>query len=198
MNRPATVVLLLSLGGALGFALPLIAPDVGVQQSIEWLGNPRPIERFHLEGTAGAFDNDSLEGRWTFVVFGFLRCPDICPTSLLQMAALADSLSEQSLDEQMGFVFVSVDPGRDSVSDLEQYVPHFHSSILGVTGQEEQLAQFAGDLGIQFEVSPGEEMYSVAHSVTFSIVDPEGVFRGRFRPGFDLSHLVENFLSKLN
>jgi len=197
MNRSATVFLLLSLGVALGIVLPLVTPETDVQQTIEWLDNPRGLESFSLETEAGAFNNQSLMGRWTIVVFGFLHCPDICPTSMLQMATLADRLAEEPIDEQVAFAFVSVDPRRDSVEEISEYAEYFHSSIRGVTGREDQLAQFAGDLGIQFEVSPDEANYMVAHSITFSIIDPEGIFRGRFRPGEDVPNLVRNFVSKL-
>lgn len=197
VNRSAIVFLLLNLGVALGITLAFVTPEPHEQQTIEWLDNPRSLVSFSLESEAGEFNNRSLMGRWTIVLFGFLHCPDICPTSLSQLATLSAILAEKSIDKKVAFVFVSVDPGRDSLVEVGQYVRHFDSSILGVTGSEEQLSQFAKDLGIQFKVSPDDEDYTVAHSITFSIIDPEGVFRGRFRLGFDVSNLVKDFVSKI-
>ncbi len=197
MNKSVAVVFFLSLGIALGIALAFFTPEPDTQQPIEWLENPRDLGHFNLETEAGEFNKQSLMGHWTIVVFGFLHCPDICPTSLSQLAALADSLAEKSIDEEVTFVFVSVDPMRDSLSDVGQYARYFNASILGVTGREEQLSQLAGDLGIRFKASPDNEDYTVAHSTTFSIIDPEGVFRGRFSPGFDVPSLVQNFASEL-
>jgi protein SCO1/2 len=198
VNRSAVVVLFLSLGVTLGITLAFVTPEPDAQQTIEWLDSPRSLAGFSLETEAGEFDNQSLMGHWTIVLFGFLHCPDICPTSLSQLAKLVGSLAEKPIDKEMAYVFVSVDPGRDSVTEIGQYVRHFDSSIRGVTGREEQLTKFAGGLGIQFKVSADNDDYTVAHSITFSIIDPEGVFRGRFRSGFDVPNLVRNFESKFD
>mgnify|MGYP000146652258 CR=1 FL=1 len=198
MNRSVVFLLLLSLGASLGATLSHVATKNEAQQAIEWLDTPRSMEIFSLQTEAGVFNNHSLEGRWTLVVFGFLHCPEICPTSLSQLATLADSLAVENLDTEVSFVFVTVDPERDSLTDVSQYVRHFHSSIRGVSGEAQQLSQLAQGLGIQFMVSPDENSYSVSHSVTFSIIDAEGVFRGRFRPGFDVPNLVKNLTSKFN
>ncbi len=203
MSRPIVVFLLLSLSVAFGITLAFVTPNqfqqkTIEQQTIEWLDKPRRLVSFSLESEAGEFNNQSLMGHWTIVLFGFLHCPDICPTSLSQLATLAASLSEKTIDKNVSYVFVSVDPGRDSVVEVGQYVRYFDSSILGVTGSEEQLTQFSRSLGIRFKVSPGNEDYTVAHSIKFSIIDPEGVFHGRFNPGFDVSSLISSFLPKLN
>jgi len=197
VNRSVVVFLFLSLGVALGLTLALVAPEPDAQQTIEWLDNPRSLASFSLETQAGEFDNRSLAGHWTIVLFGFLNCPDICPTSLSQLATLAARLAETSIDQDVAFVFVSVDPGRDSVAEVSRYVQHFDASFRGVTGSQEQLAQFASDLGIQFKVIPDDDDYAVAHSITYSIIDPDGVFRGRFRPGFKLPDLASSLTSKV-
>ncbi len=181
----------------LGLALVATAPEPDEQPGIEWLENPRSLESFRLESVVGEFSNQSLAGRWTIVLFGFLRCPDVCPTSLSELAGLAERLVEEPVGQDFAFVFVSVDPERDSVAELGQYVRHFNSAILGVTGKPGPLAQLADDLGIHFKVTTEDGDYSVAHSVTFSIIDPAGVFRGRFRPGFEVSKLIRNFVAEL-
>jgi protein SCO1/2 len=197
VNKLAAVLLLLSLGLGLGITLAFVIPEPLERQTIEWLDNPRNMENFSLETEAGKFNKQSLMGHWTIVLFGFLSCPDICPTSLAQLATLASNLAEQSFGKKVAFVFVSVDPGRDSVVEIGRYVRHFDSTILGVTGKEKQLTQFAKSLGVRFKVSPNGESYTVAHSITLSIIDPDGVFRGRFSPEFDAPSLLSNFTTKL-
>jgi len=198
VNRSAVVFLFLSLGVVLGLTLALLSPKPEEQQAIEWLDNPRSLANFSLESEAGVYNKQSLNGRWTIVLFGYLNCPDICPTSLSRLAALAASLAKKTIDKKVDFVFVSVDPRRDSVAEVSLYVQYFYSSIRAVTGTEEQLTLLASGLGIQFKVSPSSDNYSVAHSISFSIIDPDGVFRGRFSPVFDLPALVTNFLAKLS
>ncbi len=197
MSRPVVVGLLLSLGAILGTTLIFIAPETDEQQTIEWLENPRSLRNFSLETETGEFNNQSLKGQWTIVSFGFLHCPDICPTSLSQLGTLAKNLAEMSLEQEVSFVFVSVDPGRDSLAEISRYVRHFHSSIFGATGKEEQLTKLTSDLGVQFMASPDTDDYAVSHSITISIIDPKGIFRGRFRPGFDAANLVKNLTLKL-
>ena len=114
-----------------------------------------------------------------------------------QLSALSTRLEEVNLENDMAYVFVSVDPSRDSIGEIGNYVRHFSPSFLGATGTAEQLKGLARDLGVQFKVTPGSDEYAVAHSVTFSIIDPEGTFRGRFRPGFNVANFVHDFTSKL-
>ncbi len=192
VNRAVVVLLLLSLGVSLGLTLALTSPEPQAPHTIEWLDDPRNLGSFSLETKTGAFDNQSLVGHWTIVLFGFLHCPDICPTSLSQLAELADKLAEQASNKEVAYVFVSVDPERDSVTEVNRYVKHFNPSIRGVTGNVAQLTRFTRDLGIRFKVSPDSDDYAVAHSITFSVIDPEGVLRGRFRPGFDVPDLARN------
>jgi len=197
VNKPLIVGLFLSVGLGLGVAAALITPNPKANQAIEWLDNPRNLAAFNLTNETGAFDSHSLLGRWTIVQFGFLNCPDICPTSLAQLATFASAMNKRSSDEEITYIFVSVDPNRDSVEQVSEYVRRFSPSIEGVTGSPEQLAQFAGDLGIQFKVSADPEDYAVAHSITYSIIDPDGVLRGRFRPGFNITDLVSSFVAHL-
>ncbi|NAX45393.1 hypothetical protein CAG70_00010 [Photobacterium halotolerans] len=202
MNSTKRVFLLLSLSIALGATLAIVALKLNAQQpktqqAIEWLDNPRSLASFSLESEAGEFTNQSLMGHWTIVLFGFLHCPDICPTSLAQLSRLSAALTENSGKHDVTFVFVSVDPGRDSVAELSQYLQYFDTSILGVTGNEVQLKRFANSLGVRFEVSANKEDYSVAHSIKFSIIDPAGLFRGRFSPEFDTSGLARDLIANL-
>lgn len=197
MSRLSKVLYLLGLGVILGGALSLFVPQPVSQDPIEWLETPRKLGNFSLKTETGKFDNQALKGSWHIISFGFLNCVDICPTNLAQLAALAEGAAEQSVAHDIEFVFVSVDPGRDALAAVTQYVQHFSPAITGVTGAEDQLVLFTRGLGIRFSVSREQDDYSVAHSTTFSIIDPEGVFRGRFRPGSNVPQLLVNLTTKL-
>ncbi|XOV84188.1 MAG: SCO family protein [bacterium] len=197
MSKLFTVVALLTLGITLGTALAALSPAPTSSRPIEWLDSPRALGPFSLQADGGRLDNQTLKGRWHIVAFGFLNCVDVCPTNLAQLAELAEGLAQQSGDHNISFVFVSVDPGRDTVTAITQYVQHFSPAIRGATGTADQLVQFTTDLGIQLRVATEPDEYSVAHSSTFSIIDPEGVFRGRFRPGVDAAQLLRNLTTRL-
>lgn len=197
MGRSGALVgLFLSIGVVLGVGLAVGAPQPAGLQRIEWLENPRGLRDFSLATGSGQLDNQALRGRWSIVLFGFLNCPDVCPTSLAQLATLADRLA-QPVGDQARYLFVSVDPRRDSPQQVAEYVAHFHPSIAGVTGTDQQLTRFATDLGVRFKVTADPNDYRVAHSITYSIIDPRGVFRGRFRPGFDPTTLAGQLADRL-
>ncbi len=197
MSKSIAVALLLVTGLLLGVAAALIAPKPEAKQTIEWLDNPRSLADFSLVSETGDFGSQSLLGHWTILLFGFLHCPDICPTSLSELATVASRLAEIPIDEEVGYVFVSVDPGRDTPNQIGHYVRSFSPSIKGVTGTDEQLQILASNLGIQFKVSTDADNYSVSHSITYSIIDPNGNLRARFRPGVSVAELVENLVPHL-
>ncbi len=197
MRKAIVVAVFLSLGIALGVVLALNAPTPPKQPAIEWLDTPRSLRSFSLESTTGAFDNQALTRRWTIVQFGFLNCPDLCPTGLAQLATLAKRAAAKPLAQEVAYVFVSVDPARDSLEDVNRYAGHFDPAIRGVTGSEAALMHFAEDLGVRVEVSNRGGDYVVAHSVTFAIIDSQGAFRGRFHPGFDVASLLSSLERRL-
>lgn len=197
MRKSIVFASLLGCGVILGLTLALTAPEPDERQSIEWLENPRSLPTFSLHLAGQDFDNAALSGRWTIVSFGFLQCADICPTNLSQLAALEDGLKKQSIDHKVDFVFVSVDPRRDSVAAVGEYARYFSPSFQGVTGTDAQLLRFSDALGIQYNVSVDRDNYSVAHSTTFSVIDADGLLRGRFRPGFDVTDAVKNLARAL-
>ncbi len=182
---------------SLGLAAAFLAPDPGHRQVIEWLEEPRAVNEFRLESSGNLFDNSSLQGRWTIISFGFLNCPDICPTSLSQIAAVSGRISPYS---SVAFVFVSVDPGRDSASAVNRYARQFDATFNGVTGNEAELSRLADSLGIQFKVAPDPDAsrYTVAHSITYSVINPAGELQGRFRPGFDADSFVLEFSKQVS
>jgi len=193
MRKAITVALLSGLGVATGIIAALVAGKPDSPHSIEWLNTPRSLANFSLQTEAGVLNNQSLHGRWTIVLFGFLHCADICPTGLIQMANLADKLAESPGAAEVAFVFFSVDPGRDNVADISRFVSYFNPSFIGATGSEAQLAGFAASLTIRFNLVRDTQQYSVAHSTAFSIIDPDGNFSGRFRPGFDVISVARDF-----
>jgi len=190
MSKPVIAASLLSLALALGAALAFFAPRPIESQALEWLESPRKVPGFRLESEHGAFANSALSGRWSIVLFGFLHCADICPAGLGQMARLAGRLPDRVGESAITFVFVSVDPARDALADIGRFVRHFDAEFLGVTGREEQLVNFTSALGVRFRVSAGPDDYRVAHSTGFSIIDPAGNFRGRFRAEADMRRVA--------
>lgn len=197
MPKLVVATLLVVSGVLLGISMVALSPEPAGARPIEWLDTPRSLESFSLSSVHGQFDQQSLADRWTVVLIGFLHCPDICPTSMSQLATLVDALDAEPIGQQVQYLFVSVDPGRDSVLQLDQYTRAFRPEILGVTGTEEQLVRFTRGLGVRAEVAADAQDYEVSHSIMFSIIDANGRLSGRFGPGFDAVDLVSSFEARI-
>lgn len=143
----------------------------------------RALPEFALVDHAGQpFGPERLQGRWTFLFFGFVNCPDVCPLTLATLAAVRKSLADLPESQWPAVVLVSVDPARDTPAVLARYVGHFDPSFTGVTGSPEAIAALTGDLGVAVMVGPpdADGNYTVDHTAALFLVDPEGRFAGLF------------------
>ena len=171
----------------------MLLPD----QVITLFPEPKPLTAFALTDHKNrVFDLASLKGKWSFLFFGFTHCPDVCPTTLAVLARARDSIARNTAGaEDIQFVFVSVDPNRDSASKLGQYVGYFDASFLGVTGDNAQLGNLAGQLGAAYQVAitPGVENYPVTHTTAVFLLDPRARFHAVFTPPHDAQAIGKRF-----
>jgi protein SCO1/2 len=122
-------------------------------------------------------DQSLLNGKWSLVFFGFTYCPDFCPTTLAELAAVQQRLGERAEDLQI--VFVSVDPERDTPQLLKDYLSSdgFPQGVIGLTGTPEQVAQTAKVYRAYYEKVGEGEGYTMNHSLTVYLMGPDGRFR---------------------
>jgi len=157
---------------------------------------PLPLPEFELLDQSGKqFDRQSLRGGWSLVFFGFTHCPDICPATLQQLAIARDKVIAAGNGQDISFpqiILISVDPERDNVAIMREYVGHFGADIKGVTGSIEELKKLTSVLGIFFEKSTdSSEDYNVAHSAVVLLINPDAEFHALF----SAPHAVENFVN---
>ncbi|MEH6633931.1 MAG: SCO family protein [Halioglobus sp.] len=142
------------------------------------------------------FTNEDLKGRWHLVSYGFTTCPDICPTTLSQLALVASRLEQQG-GENLRFLFYSVDHRRDTVNQMATYMPFFHPRFIGLTHKDDANnphLPFEQGLGIAAQLVPNTEPgtgsdaneYQVIHGVTLMLVNPEGKLQAIFKPDQNL------------
>ena len=118
-----------------------------------------------------------FRGKPSAVFFGFTNCPDICPTTLLDMRDWIAKLGDDA--EKMNFVFVTVDPERDTPETMATYVAAFSDKIIGITGEPEALRAMLRDYGIIFRrVDAGDGTYSMDHSASVFLLDANGALVG--------------------
>ena len=151
---------------------------------------PRDPGKFVLTNhKGGEFTDQSLEGDWTLLFFGFTYCPDVCPTTMSFLAELKSSLDGTEA-ESTDVVMVSVDPARDTVEQLSTYVPYFHSEFLGVTGDFPDILSFARRFNAPFrKVTTEDGSYQMDHSANVVLINPKGDFHGFFRAPLDLAKM---------
>ena len=113
----------------------------------------------------------------TVVFFGYTHCPDICPTTLSELAATMNLLGEKA--KQVQVLFISVDPARDTPDLLAQYVPAFHPSFIGLTGSPEDIAKVAKQYQAFYkrhDAGQGKP-YTMDHSAGSYVFDRQGHIR---------------------
>ena len=141
-------------------------------------GQPLVGGDFQLINQDGqAVDQTILNGKWSLVFFGFTYCPEFCPTTLAEMAAVQQQLGEQARDLQM--VFISIDPERDTPQALKDYLSSdgFPKGTVGLTGTPEQVAQAARAYRAFYQKVGEGEGYTMNHALTVYVMGPDGKFR---------------------
>jgi len=158
--------------------------------------NPVPVRPFELlDQKKNPFNTDRLKGFWTLMFFGYTHCPDVCPTTLSELDNAASRLNKSTKGKnKLQYVFVSIDPGRDTPELLADYVSYFDAKFIAVTGEHKQLKQLANPLGIQYKIGTGfNKEYLVEHSSAMLLIDPEGRYYARFEAPHYAEEIVAGF-----
>jgi protein SCO1/2 len=156
----------------------------------------RELPAIELVDEQGApFRSADFRGGWSFLYFGYTYCPDVCPLTLVELAAVKRQLAAGSFAESTTFYLVSVDPRRDTPARLREYVAYFDTELRGLTGTPETLAAFAAATETLFEVpqEPSGDNYLVSHSSNVVLLDPEGRFHAVFTPPHEPAALAADF-----
>ncbi|MGC6517086.1 MAG: SCO family protein [Candidatus Puniceispirillaceae bacterium] len=138
---------------------------------------------FTLQSHDGsAITSRDFIGKPTAIYFGFTWCPDICPTTLSQMADMKSELGADSLQ----LVFFTVDPERDTPEQLADYVSLFDGDITGITGTPDKISEAIRRFGVFAQKIPDEEgdedSYMVDHTASVYLYDEAGSFFGTISP----------------
>lgn len=192
--------LLLAAGGAYLTWQSLAAGPLpaGEVPSVTEFRDRAALPAFTLRGPQGEFTEANLRGKWTLIFFGYTQCPDICPTALTLLKQLRTALDASAAvppAPTFQAVFVSVDPRRDSVELLAQYMAAFDPSFIGISGDDDALAPLVGMLGVVYRRhdSAGTRNYTVDHSAAMHLIDPQGRLAAVFPPPQDVARLAADY-----
>ena len=130
---------------------------------------------FTLSSDQGAVSLSDYEGKLIVMYFGYTFCPDVCPTTLTDVATAVGSLDADTADD-VQLIMVTIDPRRDDADRLGEYVRYFDERFVGVTGTEEEIGSVATRYGIYYRAGEGTEAtgYLMDHTATLLVVDQEG------------------------
>jgi protein SCO1/2 len=157
---------------------------------------PRPIPEFALTRSDGQpYTRADLDGAWTLLFFGFTHCPDVCPTTLATLRDVGKALPAD-VASRVRMTFVSVDPERDTPQRAGEYARFFSPAIVAATGDKATLDALTGALGVLYVKVPSEGRpdgaadYTVDHTASILLVDPQGRLRGLFRTPHDPARIA--------
>lgn len=193
IHRSTLYVLAAALAGGLGlwaaqnrYATPA-APPLPAMRSVTLFPGTRALPDFRLAGSDGKpVTPATLHGHWSLVYLGFTHCPDVCPTTLQTLGMAGKAWAALPAASRPLVLFVSVDPARDSPAQTGEYAHFFGKDILAATADDKALAVFARGLGMVYMKVPTQGGdYTIDHSASVSVVDPEGRMAGLIRPPFE-------------
>jgi protein SCO1 len=135
------------------------------------------------------FSDADLKGKWHLIFFGYTHCPDACPTALNEMSLALDRLGMKR--DEVGVVFITVDPERDTPDALKSYVQSFDAPIVALTGSSEAVAQAAKAYRVFYAKHPRPDGdYDMDHSAVIYVMNPEGRFTATFTPDSSADDLL--------
>jgi len=186
------------------FFMTLIIANCSAKQSVNIdneknefstvLDTPMILSDFNLTADDGTiFNLETLKGQWNLLFFGYTHCPDVCPLTLHQLGQAKKALNE-SMQNSLNIIMISVDPDRDSTEILHQYVNSFNQKVIGATGTINEINKLTSQLGI-FHMANKEEgqNYSVSHSAAVVMINKNA----EFHAVFSAPHSTESFITDL-
>lgn len=135
-----------------------------------------------MAGNGRSVTSEDFRDRFQLVAFGYTGCPDVCPTTLLEMQQVLSGLGTRAKHLQP--IFITIDPQRDTAVVLDAYTRNFDARILGLTGSPELVRRAADNFKVRYEKiqEPGASpnAYTMDHSVGMFLLGPDGQLLGKF------------------
>jgi len=154
---------------------------------------PVPAADFTLtHGAAGQYRLSDQKGKVILIFFGYTTCPDICPATLSEMKRINSRLGK--LSDKTDFVFITVDPQRDTAERISNYAQNFDPSFIGLTGSESELELVWKNYAVYREKSEQDSAagYLVDHSTRTYLVDVDGNLRLTYPFGTPVDDILQD------
>ncbi len=168
------------------------------------LPHAQAIQPFQLIDQNGQlFNQNNLKGKWTFLFFGFTNCPYVCPTTLAELNKMYKMLQKElPADKLPQIILVSVDPKRDTVNRMKQYIQVFNKNFIGLQGGEAETIAFEQQLHISAikmqAAGQSSDHYMINHSAEILLFNPEGKLQAYFSYPHEANQMDADYKLILN
>ena len=175
MNNKKLKIFLLAM---FSVVLVIISISFFSSKNNETLYLSKNVNKFKLITHSNEKFDDKLFSNYpSLIFFGFLNCPDVCPFTLIKISEIIHKLNDKS--QFMRFYFVTVDPERDKIEDLKEYLNAFHPKIIGVTGSNIGIENFLKYMYVYKKKIPlDSNNYTIDHSSQIFLFKKNGSFFG--------------------
>lgn len=200
-----TVAILLAIGAL--FTGLFVSQHIHTKKKIDvtqfhgtFLENPRSVNEFSLTGTDNkAFNNSALQGHWTLVFFGFTNCGYLCPTTLAELGKMYRILQDKNIKELPQVVMISIDPERDNIEKIGQYVASFQPQFYGARGDETAIKAMTREMGVAYakvinKDSSDPQNYDMQHSGAVMLFNPQGELNAFFTTPHRADLLAKDYM----
>ncbi len=159
-----------------------------------------------IDQTGRTVTDRDFAGRFMLIFFGYTHCPDICPTHLSVMSDAVDMLGDDG--DAVQPIFITIDPARDTVAVMADYVKHFHPRLVGLTGPQAQINALGKLYGVrsdkyrveeEADVAPADDEYFMDHTGATYLVGPDGGGLTYFLhgvPAEDIAATIKQFIDR--
>jgi protein SCO1 len=179
-------------------AITEVRADHAETQRVNRVAAGWPIDAFALVDQRGEpFTQQQLQGRWTFVLLGDVRCGEPCTSALSTLAGMYRRIARTEAMKTTQVLFISLDPERDTATQLRKYLAPFDERFIGAIGSRQTLRRLTDDMAVSACVpaQPGSiSAGSNNYSGSLLLIGPDGSVRSEFLPPFDLLLLTAEYL----
>lgn len=164
--------------GIVALGVYLFAPPAALRGTVYSEPYPPAPEIELTRGNGEGFRLSQLRGNIVLLFFGYTSCPDVCPTTMAEIKSALEKIGEENAS-QVKVVFVTVDPARDTPERVQEYVNHFNSEFIGLSGTEAELQKTWNGYGVFRQIVEGTSAagYLVDHTARVTLIDPDGNLR---------------------
>ena len=180
------MVLIIQKGPILNEKQPILQSGKALKQPIELIDFELRDQKNQL------FTKNDLKNQFTLVFFGYTNCPDVCPSTIYKLSEMKKKISQDIPEATLEIVFITLDPERDTIDRLDEYMSFFDSTMTGLTGEISEIVNLSANLSVFFQRVNKEDGYDFNHTASIFLMNPNAQLKASFSPASSIDMLNED------